>query len=162
MSTKKVVILDPYDNEKIKEISLLGKAYNSDDSDIIDYVSKTRFLRPEDYSEIKNNSNEIEEVLCLQEDYRIKDYCHIYGEKDRKIGTITFPMKGLKRKNFISMIINCTQDFGLKEIFVKTNPEDKTLIKDLEALNFESLGEDNGVLIYLKDEELEKEIQRTI
>ena len=35
-------------------------------------------------------------------------------------------------------------------------------IKDLETLNFESLGEENGVIIYLKEEELEKEVQRKI
>ena len=162
MSTKKVLLLDPYDNETIKEIALLGKAYNSDDSDVIDFISKTRLLQPEDYSDMRNNSNEIEEILYLQENDRVKDYCHIYGEKDRKIGTISFPMKGLKRKTFLSMIINCTQDLGLKEIFVKTTPEDKTLIKDLESLSFEYLGEDNGTIIYLKEEELEKEIQRTI
>lgn len=156
MSTKKVLLLNPYDSETIKEIALLGKAYNSDDSGVIDFINKARQLDPENYSDTKKNSNEIEEVMYLQEDNNIKDYCHIYGEKDRKIGTITFPITGLKRKSFLSMLINCTQDLGLKSLFVKTTSEDKSLIKDLESLNFESLGEENGTVIYLQ-EELEKD-----
>ena len=44
----------------------------------------------------------------------------------------------------------------VKSLFVKTTSEDKSLIKDLESLNFESLGEENGTVIYLQ-EELEKE-----
>ncbi len=155
MSTKKALFLDPYDSETIRELSEIG-----DYKDIVDFITRTRNFTPELYNEIKKGSNEIEEILYLKEDNKIKDYCHIYGEKDRKIGTITFSITGVKRKSFIPMIINCTQELGIKEVFIKTTPEDKVLIKDLDDLGFESLGEDNGIVIYLKEEELEKEVQR--
>ena len=112
---------------------------------------------------MKKESNEIDEVLYTIEDSRIKDYCHIYGEKDRKMCTITFPISGIKRKNAVSKFVNCAQhDLGIKEVFIKVDSNDKNLIKNLDDLGYESLGEDNGSIIYLKEEELEKITQRAI
>lgn len=163
MSTKKAFFLDPYNDDIVKEIALLGRAYNSDNSNIIDYLNKARSLSRKDYLNMKKESNEIEEVIYLTEDSRIKDYCYVYGEKDRKMCTITFPISGIKRKTAISKFVNSAQhDLGIKEVFIKTTTSDKNLIKNLDDLGYESLGEDNGTIIYLKDEELEKTIQRAI
>lgn len=163
MSIKKAFFLDPYNEDIVKEIALLGKAYNSDDSNVIDFLNKAKALSREEYLKRKKESNEIEEVLYTIEDSRIKDYCHIYGEKDRKICTITFPISGIKRKNAVSKFVNCAQhDLGIKEVFIKVNASDRNLIKNLDDLGYESLGEDNGTIVYLKEEELEKITQRAI
>lgn len=163
MSIKKAFFLDPYNEDIVKEIALLGKAYNSNDSNVIDFLNKAKALSREEYLKRKKESNEIEEVLYTIEDSRIKDYCHIYGEKDRKICTITFPISGIKRKNAVSKFVNCAQhDLGIKEVFIKVNASDRNLIKNLDDLGYESLGEDNGTIVYLKEEELEKKTQRAI
>ena len=163
MSIKKAFFLDPYNEDIVKEIALLGKAYNSNDSNVIDFLNKAKALSREEYLKRKKESNEIEEVLYTIEDSRIKDYCHIYGEKDRKICTITFPISGIKRKNAVSKFVNCAQhDLGIKEVFIKVNASDRNLIKNLDDLGYESLGEDNGTIVYLKEEELEKLTQRAI
>lgn len=163
MSTKKAFFLDPYNTDIVKEIALLGRAYDSNDSNIIDFLNKAKALSREDYLKMKKESNEIDEVLYTIEDSRIKDYCHIYGEKDRKMCTITFPISGIKRKNAVSKFVNCAQhDLGIKEVFIKVDSNDKNLIKNLDDLGYESLGEDNGSIIYLKEEELEKITQRAI
>lgn len=163
MSIKKAFFLDPYNEDIVKEIALLGKAYNSNDSNVIDFLNKAKALSREEYLKRKKESNEIEEVLYTIEDSRIKDYCHIYGEKDRKICTITFPISGIKRKNAVSKFVNCAQhDLGIKEVFIKVNASDRNLIKNLDDLGYESLGEDNGTIVYLKEEELEKITQRAI
>lgn len=163
MSTRKAFFLDPYNTDIVKEIALLGRAYDSNDSNIIDFLNKAKALSREDYLKMKKESNEIDEVLYTIEDSRIKDYCHIYGEKDRKMCTITFPISGIKRKNAVSKFVNCAQhDLGIKEVFIKVDSNDKNLIKNLDDLGYESLGEDNGSIIYLKEEELEKITQRAI
>ena len=92
MGTRKAFFLDPYNTDIVKEIALLGRAYDSNDSNIIDFLNKAKALSREDYLKMKKESNEIDEVLYTIEDSRIKDYCHIYGEKDRKMCTITFPI----------------------------------------------------------------------
>ncbi len=163
MGTRKAFFLDPYNTDIVKEIALLGRAYDSNDSNVIDYLNKAKALSREDYLKMKKESNEIDEVLYTIEDSRIKDYCHIYGEKDRKMCTITFPISGIKRKNAVSKFVNCAQhDLGIKEVFIKVDSNDKNLIKNLDDLGYESLGEDNGSIIYLKEEELEKITQRAI
>lgn len=163
MGTRKAFFLDPYNTDIVKEIALLGRAYDSNDSNIIDFLNKAKALSREDYLKMKKESNEIDEVLYTIEDSRIKDYCHIYGEKDRKMCTITFPISGIKRKNAVSKFVNCAQhDLGIKEVFIKVDSNDKNLIKNLDDLGYESLGEDNGSIIYLKEEELEKITQRAI
>ena len=43
---------------------------------------------------------------------------------------------------------------GMVDIFIKANFDDKNMIANLEARGFESLGEENGQLIYLKEKEL--------
>lgn len=163
MGTRKAFFLDPYNIDIVKEIALLGRAYDSNDSNVIDFLNKAKALSREDYLKMKKESNEIDEVLYTIEDSRIKDYCHIYGEKDRKMCTITFPISGIKRKNAVSKFVNCAQhDLGIKEVFIKVDSNDKNLIRNLDDLGYESLGEDNGSIIYLKEEELEKTIQRAI
>lgn len=163
MGTRKAFFLDPYNTDIVKEIALLGRAYDSNDSNVIDFLNKAKALSREDYLKMKKESNEIDEVLYTIEDSRIKDYCHIYGEKDRKMCTITFPISGIKRKNAVSKFVNCAQhDLGIKEVFIKVDSNDKNLIKNLNDLGYESLGEDNGSIIYLKEEELEKITQRAI
>ncbi len=163
MSIKKAFFLDPYNEDIVREIVSLGKKYNSNDSIIKEFLNKTKSLSREDYLKNKKKSNEIEEVLYTIEDSKIKDYCYIYGEKDRKICTITFPISGIKRKNAVSKFVHCTQhDLGIKEVFIKVDIDDKNLIKNLDDLGYESLGEESGTIIYLKDEELEKTIQRAI
>lgn len=163
MGTRKAFFLDPYNTDIVKEIALLGRAYDSNDSNVIDFLNKAKPLSREDYLKMKKESNEIDEVLYTIEDSRIKDYCHIYGEKDRKMCTITFPISGIKRKNAVSKFVNCAQhDLGIKEVFIKVDSNDKNLIKNLDDLGYESLGEDNGSIIYLKEEELEKITQRAI
>ena len=163
MGTRKAFFLDPYNTDIVKEIALLGRAYDSNDSNVIDFLNKAKNLSREDYLKMKKESNEIDEVLYTIEDSRIKDYCHIYGEKDRKMCTITFPISGIKRKNAVSKFVNCAQhDLGIKEVFIKVDSNDKNLIKNLDDLGYESLGEDNGSIIYLKEEELEKITQRAI
>ena len=163
MSIRKINLLDPYNDEMVQDIYSFGQKNNIDDMNLKSFLRKIEEFSKEQYLEKRNKSNEIEEVLFVREDSQIKDYCYIYGEKDRKICTITFPKIEVKRKNIIPLVVSYTQnDLGIKETFIRANIEDKSIIKDLDYLNYESLGEDNGSIIYLKEQELEKTNQRMI
>ena len=57
MSTRKAFFLDPYNTDIVKEIALLGRAYDSNDSNIIDFLNKAKALSREDYLKMKKESN---------------------------------------------------------------------------------------------------------
>ena len=48
---------------------------------------------------------------------------------------------------------------GLEEVFVEINPDNKGLLAFLDKKGYESLGEENGMIIYLKEREEEEEIK---
>ena len=50
----------------------------------------------------------------------------------------------------------------MKEIFIKTASNDRNMIENLEAKGFESLGEEKGNVIYLKETEDTLNNQRKI
>ena len=151
MSIRKVVLLDYYDDKSIEELNKFQK-----DNNIKESLKKVKKVSKEKYLKEKKDSNEIEEILVIKDKSDIKDYCHIYGEKDTKMCSITFPKLDLKRKGIISLIVSYAQnDLDMKEVFVKIDSNDKNMLRDLEELGYESLGEENGTIIYLK-EDLEK------
>ncbi|MBR2678200.1 MAG: hypothetical protein IKE63_02165 [Bacilli bacterium] len=163
MSIRKVILLDPYNDKMIEQLSSFEEENNINDSNITKLLNKIRKISREKYFEQRKKSNEIEEILFVKEDSKIRDYCHIYGEKDRKICTVSFPRIDVRRRTIIPLIVSYTQnDLGIKETFIKVDPEDKSIIKDLDYLGYESLGENNGNIIYLKEQELEETKQRMI
>ena len=87
---------------------------------------------------------------------KIKDICYIEGERDIKTCNISFPPIKTKLKN--RRLISLATDYsihtlGMKEIFIKTASNDRNMIENLEAKGFESLGEEKGNVIYLKETE---------
>ena len=68
-----------------------------------------------------------------------------------------------KRKKIIEQVTNYVFNvLGMEQLFISTKPEDLNIIKTLEELDFISLGEESGNIIYLKDKEEEKEIGRRL
>ena len=60
----------------------------------------------------------------------------------------------LKNRRLISLATDYSiHTLGMKEIFIKTASNDRNMIENLEAKGFESLGEEKGNVIYLKETE---------
>ena len=55
MGTRKAFFLDPYNTDIVKEIALLGRAYDSNDSNVIDFLNKAKTLSREDYLKMKKD-----------------------------------------------------------------------------------------------------------
>ena len=51
---------------------------------------------------------------------------------------------------------------NMKEIFIKANKNDKSILESLEKENFENLGIQDGYILYLTEAEEKKENQRKI
>ena len=99
----------------------------------------------------------------MEEDSKIKGYCHIKGEKDLKMCQLSFPVKDNKLRNIVALFTEYTQNqLNFEEVFIKLDNGDKSYDKMLRDLGFESLGEELGKSLYLKEKEYEQDIQRKI
>lgn len=149
-------ILDPYDDDQVELFSF--------EDTVLTYINKIRNnMNSSEYKENKKNNNEIEEFLFTMEDNKIKDYCHLQGEKDIKVCHITFPLMNLRKRPLLTLASAYAHSVvEAEEVFIKIDPKDKDTIKILEDSGFESLGEEGNILIYLQDKELELNTQRKI
>ena len=157
MKKEELFQVNPFNNNHIKMIQDFERE-NEIKTRTTDFLNKlTKEMTKEEYEKNKLNSNEIEESLFIKEAKKIKDSCNIYGEKDIKSCNISFaPIKTkLQNRRLLSLAVDYAMNIlGMVDIFIKANFDDKNMIANLEARGFESLGEENGQLIYLKEKEL--------
>ena len=165
MSIERLFLLDPYND---KHISMIKDFEQENDlsNKISENIGKIRSsISKENYEENKKKQNEISENLFLEKNMKISDCCYINGEKDIKTCRITFyPLKNkiLKRKLALYASNYALNSLGMEEVFLNIDPDDKSMINYLDSNGFENLGEENNKIIYLKEKDLEKEIQRKI
>lgn len=156
MSTTNIFVADPYDknhielfknfekeNNKVKKVSPLFEK-------IITTSDKKTYLKN------KTIDNNINEVLFIKGKNNIKDFCYITGEKDIKTCKLYFPDIDTKNKN--RLIVKAATDYSInylqmETVFVMTDESNKALIKNLENLSYESLGNDDNTLTYMIERE---------
>lgn len=165
MSTEKYVIANPY-NEKHLQLFEEFETKNHFPINTTNYLrEKASLYSKTEYDQIIKKSNNIEQILFLEDDGSIVDTCHIQGEKDRKICTIYFAQINTFGKN--RSLLNLSSDYalnilGMEEIMVTIKNTDKILRDNLENMGFESLGENDGDLIFIKGKETVQKVSRRI
>lgn len=168
MSTERFFIADPYNDEHIRLFANFEElnGIKTVTSTLLRNIRQTR--TEESYKKEVRESNEIHQSLFLQNENAITDTCHIQAEKDRKSCRIFFaPLNSTtSKRKLITLATDYAFDvLGMEDIFVTidSTSNDATLATSLEESGFESLGEDNGNIIYLKEKELvsETEIKNT-
>ena len=146
MIVDELIIVNPFNSqqlEEFKQYELENEMFTKTTS----YLQKVKQMTEKEYKEKQQKSNEIEQSLILKREGKIKDSCHIEGEKDRKVCSITFsPIKTkLRNRRIITLAMNYAFDvLGMKDIFVKISQDDKNMIENLEIRGFENLGEENS------------------
>ena len=165
MSVKRLFLVDPYNDEHIAMIHQF-----EDENDIIEKISASlgvlrASMNQYNYQHMKKENNEIEEDLFIEKNYKIEDMCHIHGEKDRKIAKITMaPLKNKeKNRKLLSLATNYVfSSLDFEEVYIEIKDKDKSLKSYLETSGYENLGDEDGKIIFLKDREEEKNMQRMI
>lgn len=165
MSTEKLFIADPYNEEHITMFSDF-ELRNSITTKTSSYLKsmKEKYTK-EEYEEYIKENNIINQSLFLEDKSVITDCCYISGEKDRKACTLYFSLLKEEQKN--RKLISIATDYvfnalGMEEVFIPSNINDSNLISNLENKGFESLGEENGVITFIKEKEEIKEIGKVI
>lgn len=157
MNPEKLFLVNPFNDKHLSMIDDFEKEneINTKTSEFLDRLTST--MTAEEYEEFKRAANELEESLFIEENNKVKDSCHIQGEKDIKSCKISFaPIKTkLKNRRLLTLATEyALESLGMMEVFINTTYDDKNMIANLEARGFESLGEENGQLIYLKEKEI--------
>lgn len=156
MNTDKLFLVNPFDKNHLKMIEEFEKE-NEINTKTSEFLSRlTKSMTKEEYEHSKRKANEIEESLFIKESEKVKDSCHIKGEKDIKSCSIFFaPIKTkLRNRHLLSLATDyAINTLGMVEVFISTQVDDKNMIENLEAQGFENLGEENGSIIYLKENE---------
>ena len=98
------------------------------------------------------SSNEQNIYLCFEKDDMITDVVLIQCMKDVKSCMITYLKKNKKNKDVILSSTNyALNTLGMEEAFINIEKSDKKIMAFLEKMNYESLGEENGYMLYLKE-----------
>ena len=146
----KLITLDPY-NENHK--SILNQ---SSKKDIFQsFMSLSSVCSKEEYEKIVNRKNEIFECLLKVEQTEIDNYCIFTGTKDNRL--IQMNIENPQDKKFLEQSVNYAfQVLNAYTITMFSDTESSTL----ESLGFESLGEDNGRITYVKEQELDLKVEK--
>ena len=164
MNTEKLFLVDPYNEEHLRMIKEFEE-YNEIGKSIISaLINETKDKTKNEYELIKKESNDVSMSLFLEDSSSIKDLCYIQGVKDRKSCNIFFaPLKNrIKNRKLVLLSTEfALNTMGMKEVFISVSSNDKQMKNYMLSKGFESLGEDKGKVIYLKEKEETDINQRT-
>ena len=165
LSTERLFLLDPYNEEHMNMLKEFEER-NGITIKMSEQLEKLRSSMPkETYLNEKKEKNEIEENLFLEKEEKIIDMCHLHVEKDIKLGRLNMaPIKIKERTRKLIPYVNNYAFHTLKvaEVFVEVPSSDKALMSYLDSEDYENLGEQDGSIIYLKEREEMKDVQRMI
>lgn len=167
MSAERLFLVNPYDNnhynelQEFEERNQLSEKYTGFLREIRDTILE------EEYNKNKKESNDINEILFIEQNGKIKDSCLISGVKDRKSCKIEFsPLKTkLKNRNLITIATDYVlNSLGMQEAFTILPIENQSMMTMLEPKGYENLGiaDDSNTIMYLKEKENIAVVQRTI
>ena len=161
-----IQIFNPYSEEHLMML-LVYENKNGKSIRVNEYIEKNRTKNNElDYQSRKKASNEIEEIVFIEEQSKMVENCYIHGYKDIKTCNI-FPSpssNNKQRKKILSIIKYIKQHLQTYNIFISVDDMDKYLIRDLQSQGIEDLGktEDLKQHIFLIEEENENINKRMI
>lgn len=156
LSVSSLYVVNPYNDTHIQMLKEYEKT-NEMSTNLSEQLKQMISSIPEEeYLKTKKNRNEIEERLFLEKDSTMIDSCLIQGEKDMKTGRISLsPQKGItKRRKIVSLAINyALNTLNLEEVFIMIDPTDKETIAYLKQNGYECLGEEQGNILFLTEQE---------
>lgn len=156
LSVSSLYVVNPYNDNHIQMLNEYEKR-NEMSTNLSEQLRQMVFSIPEEeYLKNKKNRNEIEERLFLEKESMMIDSCLIQGEKDIKTGRISLsPKKGItKRRKIVSLAINyALNTLNLEEVFIMIDPTDKETITYLKQNGYECLGEEQGNILFLTEQE---------
>ena len=153
MSSERLFLWDP--KEKQHQQFLKNTLQDVHDEGLLGFLKELP-----NYSKDDSGDNETTDIFILEEKEKIKDCCVIKAEKDIKTCMVSLMpslFKGNNREIIISATNYAFNRLGMQQVLVSTSLEDQNGKKFLEDNGYESLGEQDGNYLFLKEPEEKKE-----
>ena len=100
----------------------------------------------------ENDSNEFDKYIYIEKDNKIGSIFLIQCLRDIKTCNVIWLNADLSKKSLIKDATNYALEIlGMEEAFINVANNNPNLIKYLEKNDFESLGEEDGNIIFLKE-----------
>lgn len=111
----------------------------------------------------EDNSNEFDKYIYTEKDNQIDSVFLIQCLRDIKTCNVIWLNADLSKKSLIKDATNYALEIlGMEEAFINVANNNPNLIKYLEKNDFESLGEEDGNIIFLKEKTEEQLKSKTI
>ena len=111
----------------------------------------------------ENDSNEFDKYIYTEKDNQIDSVFLIQCLRDIKTCNVIWLNADLSKKSLIKDATNYALEIlGMEEAFINVANNNPNLIKYLEKNDFESLGEEDGNIIFLKEKTEEQLKSKTI
>lgn len=111
----------------------------------------------------EDNSNEFDKYIYTEKDNQIDSIFLIQCLRDIKTCNVIWLNADLSKKSLIKDATNYALEIlGMEEAFINVANNNPNLIKYLEKNDFESLGEEDGNIIFLKEKTEEQLKSKTI
>lgn len=156
---EQVVVASPYNNEHIKLIKEY-ETRNGLKNSTSEYLQKTRNMMSEiDYKQLEQERPEILKTLLFLNGEKVMTIAHLMGEKDRKVCQMT--MDNTSSPKWQEKLLEEAENYafttlGMEEIVFLQ--EEGTHIPTTYFSNheFDDLGLENGMQVYMKSRSVEK------
>lgn len=154
----KLVVMDPFNDDLINKLEEFIGETTTSFSFIKKYRNISNKYDKETYNKLKNSVNEIKEILLDVKDDTITALCYIDGTRDNKFFELDY--LGKVSKSFIKSSTSYTFDMLEAETVViySNNISEDILVSE----GFDTLGENDGKNLYIKDRERNERNERAL
>ena len=159
MSQKEQLIeINPYDIKQMKIIETLEDQLITQEI-VSKLKNKVELMSEENYKKARRKSNNVDTVFLLGENGIVKGLFSITGEKDIRSCLITvYYVNKCQLKKIISVGAEyALNSMNMQEVFINVKSKDTSTRKYLEEMGYEYLGEESGIITYLKDQGAKEE-----
>lgn len=166
MNTKNLFIADPFNDEHIKLFEEF-ESINNDKKPVSTYLTGIRkaYDSKESFKKVENANNELNVIAFTMSDNKMKDYCYIKGEKDRKVCELFFAQLNSNQNTrpIMQKVSNYVLDImGMEQVYVSLTRDEKKLYSQLTSHGYEDIGEVNGKITFIKEKEDVYEMSKVI
>lgn len=166
MNTKNLFIADPFNDEHIKLFEEF-ESINNDKKPVSTYLTGIRkaYDSKESFKKVENANNELNVIAFTMSDNKMKDYCYIKGEKDRKVCELFFAQLNSNQNTrpIMQKVSNYVLDImGMEQVYVSLTRDEKKLYSQLTSHGYEDIGEVNGKITFIKEKEDIYEMSKVI
>ena len=153
MNTKNLFIADPFNDEHIKLFKEF-ESINNDKKPVYTYLTGIRkaYNSKEAFKKVEDKNNELNVIAFTMADNKMKDYCYIKGEKDRKVCELFFAQLNSAHNSrpIMQRVSNYVLDImGMEQVYVSLTGDEKKLYSQLINHGYEDIGEVNGKIVHL-------------